>query len=76
MLVAGWRELRSGDREAVSGVERARVEERRWELEVPMISEFGLTLGGRNTFASAGRRSKGRGVSARGGGGDVGSGAS
>ena len=42
-LVAEWRLLRAG---AATGtkVERARAEERRWELEVAMIGEFGLTL--------------------------------
>ena len=43
-LVAEWRQLRTGGAEAGSRVERARAEERRWELEVAMIGEFGLTL--------------------------------
>ena len=42
-MVSEWRLLRAG---AATGtkVERARAEERRWELEVAMIGEFGLTL--------------------------------
>jgi len=42
-MVAEWRRLRTG---AATGtkVERTTAEERRWELEVAMIGEFGLTL--------------------------------
>ncbi len=43
-LVDEWRELRSRDKDIGSGVGRARAEERRCELEVAMIGEFGLTL--------------------------------
>ena len=43
-LVTEWRQLRTGGAEAGSRIERARAEERRWELEVAMIGEFGLTL--------------------------------
>ena len=43
-LVFEWRRLRTGGADRRSRVERARAEERRWELEVAMIGEFGLTL--------------------------------
>ena len=43
-MVAEWRQLRTGGAGRRSRVERARAEERRWELEVAMIGEFGLTL--------------------------------
>ena len=43
-LVAEWRSLRTGGNEASNKLERARAEERRWELEIAMIEEFGLTL--------------------------------
>ena len=43
-LVAEWRELRTGGTSRGSGVEQARGEERRWELEVRLIEEYGLTL--------------------------------
>lgn len=43
-LVAEWRTLRSGGAQRGSGVDRARAEERRWELEVIMIGDFGLAL--------------------------------
>ena len=43
-LVAEWRELRTGGTGRGNRVVRARAEERRWELEVAMIGEFGLTL--------------------------------
>ena len=43
-LVAEWRELRTGGTSRGSGVEQARAEERRWELEVLLIEEYGLTL--------------------------------
>ena len=43
-LVAEWRTLRNGGTQAGSGVDRAKAEERRWELEVAMIGDFGLTL--------------------------------
>ena len=42
-LVAEWRQLRTRGTER-SRVDRARANERRWELEVQMIGEFGLTL--------------------------------
>ena len=42
-MVAEWRRIRTG---AATGtkIERATAEERRWQLEVAMIGEFGLTL--------------------------------
>jgi len=43
-MVSEWRQLRTGGAERRSRVERAGAEERRWELEVAMIGEFGLTL--------------------------------
>jgi len=43
-LVDEWRGLRNGGTQAGSGVARARAQERRWELEVVMIGDFGLTL--------------------------------
>ena len=43
-LVAEWRGLRTGGTSRGSGVEQARAEERRWELEVLLIEEHGLTL--------------------------------
>ena len=43
-LVAEWRRLRTVDYVGYSRVERARMEERRWGLEIEMIGEFGLTL--------------------------------
>ena len=43
-MVAEWRRLRTGGSEGRKRVERARAEERRWELEVVMIGDFGLTL--------------------------------
>ena len=43
-LVAEWRELRGGEGRSGSAVERARAEERRWELEVELIAEHGLAL--------------------------------
>ena len=43
-LVAEWRELRTGGTSRGSGVEQARAEERRWELEVRLIEEYGLML--------------------------------
>ena len=42
--VAEWRELRTGGTGRGSSVDRARAEERRWELEVLLIEEYGLTL--------------------------------
>lgn len=42
--VTEWRRLRTSGSEKLSQVDRARAEERRWELEVEMIGEFGLTL--------------------------------
>ena len=43
-LVAEWRRLRGGDVGRGSAVERARAEERRWELEVELIDVHGLAL--------------------------------
>ena len=43
-LVTEWRRLMNGGAEVGSRIERAKAEERRWELEVAMIGEFGLTL--------------------------------
>ena len=43
-LVAEWRELRTRDEKAGNRVDRARARVRRWELEVVMIRDFGLTL--------------------------------
>ena len=43
-LVAEWRRLRTGGTSIGSGVEQARAEERRWELEILLIEEYGLTL--------------------------------
>ena len=43
-LMAEWRELRTGGTSRGSGVEQARAEERRWELEIRLIEEYGLTL--------------------------------
>ncbi len=44
LLVAEWRRLRGEDAQRGSAVERARAEERRWELEVELIAEHGLAL--------------------------------
>lgn len=43
-LVAEWRLLRDGEAQHRSAVDRARAEERRWELEVELIGEHGLAL--------------------------------
>lgn len=43
-LVDEWRLLRTRDCGGKSKVERAKAEERRWDLEVAMIEQFGLTL--------------------------------
>ena len=43
-LVKEWRMLRVEENTAKGRVERAKAEERRWELEIAMIEEFGLTL--------------------------------
>lgn len=43
-LVAEWRGLRSGDNTKPSRFDRAEAAARRWELEVAMIGDFGLTL--------------------------------
>ena len=43
-LVTEWRKLRTGDEGLGSRVDRARAEERRWELEVAMLRDFQLTL--------------------------------
>ena len=44
LLVAEWHCLRAGVGVGTARVERARAAERRWELEIEMIEEFGLTL--------------------------------
>ena len=43
-LVAEWQRFRFGVAETRGRVEPAMAKERRWELEIAMISEFGLTL--------------------------------
>ena len=43
-LVKEWRMLRTGEKAAKGRVEQAKAEERRWELEIVLIEEFGLTL--------------------------------
>ena len=43
-LVREWRRLRTEGPGVGSAVDRARAEQRRWELEVEMIGEFKLTL--------------------------------
>ena len=43
-LVAEWRGLRTADGTTGSRVDRASAAVRRWELEVAMIGDFGLTL--------------------------------
>ncbi len=43
-LVDDWRMLRTREYGGKSRVERAKAEERRWELEIAMIEQFGLTL--------------------------------
>ncbi len=43
-LVAEWRRLRSQGERHRSAVERARAEERRWEIEIELIAEHGLAL--------------------------------
>ena len=43
-LVKEWRMLRAEENTAKGRVERAKAEERRWELEISLIEEFGLTL--------------------------------
>ena len=44
-LVAEWRGLRTVDTERGSSmVDKARAEERRWQLEVQLIEEYGLTV--------------------------------
>ena len=43
-LVAEWRRLRSDDAQRGSAVERARAEERRWEIEIELIAGHGLAL--------------------------------
>ena len=44
VLVNEWRMLRTRESGAKGQVERAKAEERRWELELALIEEFGLTL--------------------------------
>ena len=43
-LVKEWRMLRTGENATKGRVERAKAEERRWEVEIALIEEFGLTL--------------------------------
>ena len=43
-LVVEWRNLRTGGDQAVSRVERAAAQVRRWELEVKMLRDWQLTL--------------------------------
>ncbi len=43
-LVAEWRRLRGDDAQRGSAVERARAEERRWEIEIELIARYGLAL--------------------------------
>ena len=43
-LVKEWRMLRTGENAAKDRVAQAKAEERRWELEIALIEEFGLTL--------------------------------
>ena len=43
-LVNEWRMLRNGEGVGNSRVERVKAEERRWELEIALIEEFGFTL--------------------------------
>ena len=44
MLVVEWRELRTGDEASGGRVDRAMAAVRRWELEIAMLREYGLTL--------------------------------
>ena len=43
-LVFEWRRLRGAKARRGSAVDRARAEERRWELELALIGEHGLAL--------------------------------
>ena len=43
-LVAEWRELRTGAEASRSRVDRAKAAVRRWELEIAMLGDYGLTL--------------------------------
>ena len=43
-LVAEWRQLRVGNEQSVSRVDRAQAAVRRWELEALMLGEYRLTL--------------------------------
>lgn len=43
-LVKEWRMLRTTENAAKDRVAQAKAEERRWELEIALIEEFGLTL--------------------------------
>ena len=44
LLVAEWRELRTGSKASGGRVERAQAAVRRWELEIAMLRDFQLTL--------------------------------
>ena len=43
-LVAEWRKLRTGGEASAGRVDRAWASVRRWELEIAMLSDYGLTL--------------------------------
>ena len=43
-LVVEWRELRTGGEASGGRVDRAWASVRRWELEVAMLGDYGLTL--------------------------------
>ena len=43
-LVTEWRELRTGGAQRGTALDRAKAEERRWELEVELIEDYRLTL--------------------------------
>ena len=43
-LVKEWRELRTGGEVSGGRVDRAKASVRRWELEIAMLGEYGLTL--------------------------------
>ena len=52
-MVKEWRMLRIGENATNGQVERARAEERWWELEIALIGEFGLTLPPETTLMNA-----------------------
>lgn len=55
-LVKEWRMLRNTEGDGHSKVERAMAEERRWELEIALIENFGLTLPPETTPLTASAR--------------------